>query len=264
MASRVPEGSMGKQPIVAEIKDLVARAGKANAGGAASKLVFDLLNSSLDRGDPLRDISDQAKESYGIDLGEKRVAEYGRWYRSQRSESPAGAGEMAEATLGSDKPQQAASSPPAEPAPAAANAGRVESTRARIIAALLAKIDGMVEDVIKDPASETTKLVKCLLLTQMVTEGTRLKDVEALFEQERRREQLEKELEIKRAELKQKDRSLRITLKRMGGVKEITDKARKAAENHKPFNYDRALKQISAVIGVGRPLVEYDAPQAQA
>ena len=151
----------------------------------------------------------------------------------------------------------------AERAPAP-NAGGAESTRARIIAALLKKIDQMVEEAASDPSSETGKLVKCLLLTQMATEDTGIKDLEALLEEERRRDQIEKELEIKKAELKQKERSLKIALTKVRGVKEITAKARKAVENHKPFDYDRALKQISAVIGVGRPLVEYEAPMAPA
>lgn len=160
----------------------------------------------------------------------------------------------------SKEAQPVAASRQAEWPGPAPNAAGTERTRARIIAALLKKIDQMVEEAANDPSSETGKLVKCLLLTQMTTEDTGIKDLEALLEEERRRDQIEKELEIKKAELKQKERKLKIEIRKVNDVRQITAKAQRAVDNHKPFDYDRALKQISAVIGVGRPLVEYEAP----
>lgn len=234
-ARRASENSMDRPSIAARVLQLARQAAKRSSGATVA-VIFAVLHDALDSNTDARDISSALKERYDIDLSQEEVAEYARFRASEPSNSPRG-------TDGA--------------------ARRAESTRARIIAALLTKVDGIVEEIIRDPSSETTKLVKCLLLTQMTTEDARIEDVEALFKEERRREQLAKELEIKKAELKQKDRSLAMAMKKMNGVKGITDKARKAVEGHKPFDYDRALKQISAVIGVGRPLVRRVEPQAQ-
>jgi len=136
---------MDQRSIVARIAELVSGTAPGSAG-STSEVIFGVLHGALDGSRKAREISSTLKAHYGVDLRVKEVAEYVRFRGSKAGNSPGGADGAA---------------------------GGARKTRARIITALLAKVDRMVEEIIQNPSSETTQLVKCLLLTEMTTEDGR-------------------------------------------------------------------------------------------
>jgi hypothetical protein len=143
----------------------------------------------------------------------------------------------------SEGAQQAHSSRQAGEPTIASNAARAERTRVKVMATIMDKVEQSLGEAAADPSSEAGQLVRSLVLTEMVSADARLQDAKRLYEETRRRQEAENKVR---------------------NVQEIAAKAQQAGGEQKPFNYDRALKQISAVIGVGQPLAEYDAPDSPA
>ena len=138
-----------------------------------------------------------------------------------------------------------------------------------------------------DPNTTAAKMMHILLLSGLVNSKKNVEEVETekLLSETARREDAELKLkrlsterfnaETRRVLADQQADKLKFEVKRLqaqtkaitSDLKErldaIRERAERAKDHGRPFDYDRALKQISAVIGVGRPLVERVAPQAR-
>ncbi len=122
-----------------------------------------------------------------------------------------------------------------------------------------AQVEELVADLLADPGGEAAQVAKTLLLNSMVKEQTRQEE-EALRElqgQGEARVMLEEDVgtlavdslnaHTRSSRLADELRVARICHHKIG---HYVDWARKALAEKKPFDYERALKQISAVIGL--------------
>jgi hypothetical protein len=122
-----------------------------------------------------------------------------------------------------------------------------------------AQVEHLVVDLLADPAGEAAQIARTLLLGCMVKEQTREEEevLRELREQKVARTALEEDLgtlAVGRLNPQTRKRrlvdALRKAQRRNDELGGYLLKARKALAENKPFDYARALNQISAVIGL--------------
>ncbi len=138
-----------------------------------------------------------------------------------------------------------------------------------------------------DPNTPAARVMHILLFSALVNTEKKIDEVEAekLLTETTRREEAELKLEklsterytaeTRRQLAEQQIRKLKAEVKRLtkqtqtiatnlrDRLEDLRQKGNRAREYSRPFDYDRALKQISAVIGIGRPLVPRVEPVEQ-
>ncbi len=132
-----------------------------------------------------------------------------------------------------------------------------------------ASVEQLVAAFLADPGGEAGQMARTMLLNYMVKEQTQQEEqtLRELQEHQGKRALLEEDVEtlaVKRLNADARNQKLGEALRQArvqhGKIGQYVRQAQKALAENKPFDYDRALKQISAVIGVGRPLVPYSPP----
>ncbi len=131
------------------------------------------------------------------------------------------------------------------------------------VGAARARAEQLLAAFLADPGGEAGQVARTMLLNYMVKEQTQQEEqaLRELQEHRGKRALLEGDvgtLAVKRLNADARNQKLGEALRQAraqhGKIGQYVCAAQKALAEKKPFDYDRALKQISAVIGVGRPM----------
>jgi hypothetical protein len=131
------------------------------------------------------------------------------------------------------------------------------------LSSVRAHVEQLLEGFRADPGGKAGQMIRTLLFSCLVREQTRQEEqtLGELQEGERSRAALLEDVEtlaVRRLNAEVRNQKLAQDLRQarlqQGQVGRYVRGAQKALADKKPFDYDRALKQISALIGVGLPL----------
>ena len=134
---------------------------------------------------------------------------------------------------------------------------------AQLLSSVRAQVEQLLEGFRADPGGKAGQMIRTLLFSCLVREQTRQEEqtLGELQEGERSRAALLEDVEtlaVRRLNAEVRNQKLAQALRQarlqQGQVGRYVRGAQKALAGKKPFDYDRALKQISAMIGVGLPL----------
>ena len=120
------------------------------------------------------------------------------------------------------------------------------------------KVVQLMEDSLKDPTSDATKIVEALLLQQMTNEAMGFKegDLKTVVELQRRNKEMEQDHKIRLIKSSQEERRLKLQSEKYRRARRIAKEEQKTRRAGKPWNPTEAFDRISAVIGLGTGLKE--------
>jgi hypothetical protein len=148
--------------------------------------------------------------------------------------------------------------------------GQRTALGARAVGSARADVEQLLAAFLADPRGDAGQMTRTLLFNTMVKERTQQEQQTLceLMEHERRTAVLEEDvgsIAVDRLNADTRNTELVQALHRARAqgrkIRQHVGEQQKALAEEKPFNYDRALKQISAVIGVGQPLEEIREPK---